>query len=110
MVYSMTEGKPTMNDQWMDIVKTVIVYVAPFVVIIWKITDRWAEIQKQRLTDSLTDAVRNAVDPKFNEMNVKIDEIKRRQDHDRRELDQKLEKQTQDFNAQLMQIIRDQRK
>lgn len=75
--------KPTMHEQWIEIVKYVVIYVTPLVVAIWKITDKWGEVQKQRLAESLKEAVRDVVNPQLQEINHKIDEIKKQAERDR---------------------------
>ena len=90
MKAQMLDKPSSMHDQWIEIVKYVLLYVAPFVAAVWKITDKWAEVRKQHLSDSLKEAVKSVVDPKFEQIETKMDEIKKQADRDRDQVNQKL--------------------
>ena len=92
MVYSRTmasELKENLHEQWIEIVKYVLIYVTPIIAAIWKVTDAWSSIQKKKLSESLKDAVKEVVNPQLSEISHKMDQIKAQQDKDREDVNKK---------------------
>jgi len=106
----MAEIKQDSHDQWIEIVKTVLLYVIPIFAAIWKITDAWAKVQKDRLSESMKDAVRDVITPQLNQINDKMDEMKRVQQSDTTNLNKKIEDQSREFNKQVIDLIKEIRK
>jgi len=69
----MVEKPVSMHDQWIEILKYILVFVFPTMAAIWQVTNKWAEVQKQRLSESLKEAVKEVVNPKFEAMERRMD-------------------------------------
>lgn len=103
----MAEIKNENQESWIEIVKYFLLYVAPITAAIWKITTEWSNIQKQKLAESLKDAVSDAVNPKLDQINLKISSIADRQDKDRELLNNKIDAQSKEFNNRVIEILRE---
>ena len=106
----MAEIKNDNHESWIEIVKYFLLYVAPITAAIWKITTEWSNIQKQKLAESLKDAVSDAVNPKFDAINSKLNGLADRQDKDREMLNNKIDAQNKEINNRVIEILREIRK
>jgi len=104
------EIKSNGHDEWIDILKTVLLYVIPFIATIWKLSDVYAKAAKDRLSESLKDAVRDVVNPQLEQINAKMDDMKRVQRQENSELNNKIEAQSREFNKQVIDLMKEIRK
>jgi len=95
------------SEQWMEIIKTVLVIVTPLIITVWKLADTYSKIRKEEMASRIKDAIDDVVTPKFDQLINQIKGISEQQSRDREQINNKIDQQSRDFNKQVLDLMKE---
>ena len=103
----MAEINKDAHDQWMEIVKTILVFVAPLIATVWKLSDTYSKIRKEEMASRIKDAIDDVVSPKFDQLLSQIKSISEQQNKDREQINNKIDQQSREINKQVLDLMKE---